>query len=111
MKIDEIRKKLCDCEISIIYHIIDNNGSEIDKSILKMLKSTIDEGRCVYTEEEAIQYLCKYINNTYNYTQSDEKKRSYVKGVILKEYLNHLGDNEQKKIYFTGFITEYLTPA
>ena len=101
----------CISDKDIIYHIIDNNGSEIDKSILKMLKSTIDEGRCVYTEEEAIQYLCKYINNTYNYTQSDEKKRSYVKGVILKEYLNHLGDNEQKKIYFTGFMVNKLLKA
>ena len=29
-----------------------------------MLKSTIDEGSFIQTEEEAINYLCKYINNT-----------------------------------------------
>ena len=67
----------------IIYHIIDNDDSKIDRLILKMLKSTIDEGSFIQTEEEAINYLFKYINNTYNYTQSDEKKRAYVKDVIL----------------------------
>ena len=76
-----------------------------------MLKSTIDEGSFIQTEEEAINYLCKYINNTYNYTQSDEKKRAYVKDVILEEYLNHLGEDKQKKIFFTGFMINKLIKA
>ena len=101
----------CNSDKDIIYHIIDNDDSEIDKLILKMLKSTIDEGSFIKTEEEAIQYLCKYINNTYNYTQSDEKKRSYVQEVILKEYLNHLGESLQKKIFFTGYMVNKLLKA
>jgi DNA-directed RNA polymerase II subunit RPB2 len=101
----------CISDKEIIYHIIDNDNSKIDSLILKMLKSTIDDCNGIFTEEEAIQYLCKYINNTYNYTQSDEKKRSYVKDVILKEYLNHLGDDNRKKVYFTGYMVNKLLKA
>ena len=98
----------CITDKEIIYHIIDNNDSEIDRLILKMLKSTIDEGCFIKTEEEAINYLCKHINNTYNYTQSEDKKKSYVKDVILEEYLNHLGTDKHKKIYFTGYMVNKL---
>ena len=64
----------------VIYYIIDNNGSEIDHILLKMLGATIDEGSSVRTEEEAILYLSKYINNTYNYVQSEEKKITVTPG-------------------------------
>ncbi len=47
----------CGSDKDIIYHIIDNNKSEIDHLLLKMLKSTIDEGSFIRTEEEAILYL------------------------------------------------------
>jgi DNA-directed RNA polymerase II subunit RPB2 len=101
----------CITDKEIIYHIIDNDNSEIDRLILKMLKPTIDEGSFIKTEEEAIHYLCKYINNTYNYTQSEEKKKIYVKDVILEEYLNHLGYDKQKKIFFTGYMINKLIKA
>ena len=98
----------CGSDKDVIYYIIDNNGSEIDHILLKMLGATIDEGSSVRTEEEAILHLSKYINNTYNYVQSEEKKINYVKDVILKEYLNHLGDDKQKKLYFTGYMVNKL---
>ena len=37
-----------------------------------------------------------------------KKKNNYVKDCILKEYLNHLGDDIQKKIYFTGLMVNKL---
>ena len=63
----------CGSDKDIIYHIIDNNGTDIDRILLKMLKSTIEESYKIRTEEEALIYLSKYINNTYNYVQNDEK--------------------------------------
>ena len=89
----------CGSDKDIIYHIIDNDNSSIDHTLLKLLGSTINEGSIVKTEEEAIIYLSKYINNTYNYVQSEEKKVNYVKDVILKEYLNHLGNDKQKRYF------------
>ena len=101
----------CITDKEIIYHIIDNDKSEIDNLILKMMRSTIEEGNVVKTEVEAIEYLSKYINNTYNYVQSDEKKKAYVKNIILKEFLNHLGDSSIKKVYFIGHMINKLLKA
>ena len=98
----------CGSDKDIIYYIIDNNGSDIDHIILKMLRSTIEESYQIRTEEEAINYMSKYINNTYNYVQSEEKKISYVKDVILMEYLNHLDNDNRKKIFFTGYMVNKL---
>ena len=98
----------CGSDKDIIYHIIDNDKSNIDIIILKMLNASIEESKNIRTTEEAIIYLTKYINNTYNYTQTEEKKIKYVKEVILNEYLNHVGNHLVKKIYFTGLMANKL---
>ena len=91
-----------------IYHIIDNNNSTIDKNILKILKPSIEEAREIMTEPEAIIYISQHMNNNNYYTQNEEKKINYVKEVILKEYLNHLGDDFEKKMFFTGLMINKL---
>tara|TARA_B100000686_G_C16805214_1_gene989492 strand:- start:6714 stop:10157 length:3444 start_codon:yes stop_codon:yes gene_type:complete len=98
----------CGSDKDIIYHIIDNDGSEIDTVILRILNETIEESKNIKTTEEAILYLSKNINNTYNFTQTEEKKVKYVKDVILKEYLNHVGTSKIKKIFFTGYMVNKL---
>ena len=98
----------CESDKEIIYHVIDNNNSSIDMNILKILKPSIEEAREVMTETEAIIYISKHINNNTYYTQNEEKKVKYVKECILNEYLNHLGDNFEKKIYFTGLMVNKL---
>ena len=98
----------CETDKEIVYHIIDNNESKIDKTILKVLKLSIDEAYEIKTEAEAIKYISKNINNNTYYIQNEEKKISYVKKVILKEYLNHVGNDVQKKIFFTGNMVNKL---
>ena len=98
----------CGSDKEIVYYIIDNNNSTIDANILKILKLSIEEAYDVKTEEEAIRYISKYINNNNYYIQNEEKKINYVRQVILKEYLNHLGNDEQKKIFFTGYMVNKL---
>ena len=58
----------------IIYHIIDNNNSSIDRDILKILKLSIEEAFEIQSESEAIIYISKHINNNTYYTQNEEKK-------------------------------------
>ena len=98
----------CETDKEIVYHIIDNDNSQIDKNILKVLKSSIEEAYTIKTETEAITYISRYINNNTYYVQNEEKKINYVKNCIIKEYLNHLGDDHQKKIYFTGYMVNKL---
>ena len=98
----------CISDKEIIFNIIDNNDSTIDTNILKLLKLSIEEAADINTEAEAILYISKYVNNNNYYTQNEEKKINYVKTCILKEYLNHLGDDPIKKIYFTGYMVNRL---
>ena len=72
----------CESDKEIIYHVIDNNNSSIDMNILKILKPSIEEAREVMTENEAVIYISKFINNNSYYTQNEEKKINYVKDCI-----------------------------
>ncbi len=98
----------CGSDKDIIYHIIDNDKSKLDENILKMLKPSIEEAIDIHTEAEAIVYISKYINNNNYYIQDEEKKINYVRESILKEFLNHLGIDKKKKIYFTGYMVNKL---
>ena len=98
----------CETDKDIVYHIIDNNNSTIDENILKMLKPSIEEAFEIRTTAEAISYISENINNTYYYVQNEDKKLSYIKETVLTEYLNHLGDDKQKKIFFTGMMVNKL---
>ena len=47
----------CIPDKEIVYYIIDNDNSNIDKNILKILKNSIIEGSTVNSEAEAIEFL------------------------------------------------------
>jgi len=98
----------CISDKEIIYHIIDNDKSDIDISIMKILKLSILEASEIHTESEAIEYMTKYINNNNNnFVQSLDRKIKYVKDTILKDYLIHL-KSTQDKIFYTGFMVNKL---
>ena len=98
----------CESDKEIVYHIIDNDNSTIDMNMLKVLKLSIEEAYDIKTESEAIIYISKYINNNTYYVQNEEKKINYVKECILKEFLNHLGKDNRKKVFFTGLMVNKL---
>jgi len=97
----------CETDKDIIHYIINNDGSDIDQYLLKMLKLSLEDSSQILTEKEAISYISQHINNVNGYVQTEEKKISYVKDYILKDYLNHL-DNPLKKLHFTGFMVNRL---
>ena len=97
----------CGTDKDIFHYIIDNNGSETDKNIMKMLRLSIEEAYHIKNETDAIKYISNELNNVY-YIQNEDKKIKYVKDHILKEYLNHLDGDLQKKIFFTGYMVNKL---
>lgn len=98
----------CQTDKEIVFYIINNDKTTIDENILKVLKPSIVEAREIRTQSEAILYISKSINHNFNYVQNEEKKIEYVKDCILKEHLNHLGDDPIKKCYFTGLMINKL---
>jgi len=100
----------CETDKDIIQYIINNDDSQNDKGIIKCLRLSLIESSDISTEKEAVQYISNYINNINGYVQTEEKKISYVKDYILKDYLNHLG-TPLKKLHYTGFMVHRLVKA
>jgi DNA-directed RNA polymerase II subunit RPB2 len=98
----------CETDRDIVHYILNNDGSDIDNTILKILKPSIEEAMDVRTENEAIIYISKHMNHNNYYIQNEEKKINYINKCILKEYLNHVGDNPIKKLYLTGNMLQKL---
>jgi DNA-directed RNA polymerase II subunit RPB2 len=99
----------CITEKEIIYHIIDNNdeNSEIDNKIIKILKNSIDQVEGIYTESEAIEYISNNIVNNYSIVQPLDRRIKYVKETVLKDYLSHL-DTPLDKVFYTGYMVNKL---
>ena len=90
--------KACGCltDKEIIYSIIDNNDSEIDIEMIRLLKSSIMACSEIRTEREAINYLAKYLNNC-NSSFTNEMKYKYCKSILKNEYLCHLQKRNTNK--------------
>ena len=97
----------CISDKEIIFNIIDNDKSKLDEKIIKMLKKTIEDSSEICTQKEAFNYIVEKLPNTY-FSQSDDKKLEYVKKTVLKDYLNHLGEDNDKKVIYTGFMVNRL---
>ncbi len=96
----------CLTDKEIIYHVIDNDNGEIDKVMIKLLKGTLSENDNIYTEEEAISYISKFINND-NSNYNDSVKYEYTKNIVKKDLLPHL-NTDLKKIHFIGLMINNL---
>ena len=97
----------CLTDKEIIYFIIDNNQSELDCEMIKLLKNSILDSSDIYTEIDAIKYISRHINHI-NTSFTNEMKMNYTKSILLKEYLPHLEQNSFHKIYFTGLMVNKL---
>jgi len=101
----------CASDKEICHYIIDNNGSDIDSVILKILRPSIVEGSGIISQMDAINYMVKYINTTnYNsYTNVCESvKINYIKNTVIKDILPHLGEDRLKKSFFLGRMVNKL---
>jgi len=101
----------CNADKDIYYHIIDNNGGATDNEMIKILRNSIQEGQEILTQNEAIRYIIKYINNTNyaNYQNATEKvKMDYVVNNVIRDIFPHLGQCVVKKIYYLGLMVNKL---
>ena len=92
----------CTTDKEILYHIIDNDGSDIDNALVKILYGSLLENENVYNEMEAIKYLSNHINLSNN-SFSDDIKIDYTKSIVKNDLLPHL-DSDMKKIHFLGIM-------
>ena len=96
----------CLTDKEILYYIIDNDGSEIDNIIIKILHGSLLENENVYTELDATKYISNHVNLTKN-SFSDDIKYDYTKNIIKKDLLPHL-HTDMKKLHFLGIMINKL---
>ena len=97
----------CITDKEIIYHIIDNDNSDMDNFILKMIRKSFTETTDCQTEFDAIMYITKYINHS-NTSFLDEMKYEYCKNILKRDLLPHLGNDGKKKIQYLGLMINKL---
>ena len=95
----------CNSDKEILYFIIDNDKSELDLQIAKIVSLSLKENTDINDNASAIQYISKRIlsNNKFN----SLLKISYCKNILDKEYLPHLNTNLEK-LYYTGLMVNKL---
>lgn len=95
----------CNSDKEILYFIIDNDKSELDLQIAKIVSISLKENTDINDNASAIQYISKRIisNNKFN----SLLKISYCKNILDKEYLPHLNTNLEK-LYYTGLMVNKL---
>ena len=96
----------CLTDKEILYYIIDNDGSEIDNIMIKILHNSLICNEDIYTELDAIKYISNHINLSNN-SFSDDIKLDYTKNIIKKDLLPHL-DTDIKKLHFLGLMINKL---
>ena len=98
----------CITDKEILYHIIDNDNSSEENNIIKILyKSLMNKSNC-HSENDAINYISKYINHSTNVNFTQEMKNEFCKNIIKRDLLPHLGTDNKKKINFIGLMINKL---
>jgi DNA-directed RNA polymerase II subunit RPB2 len=84
---------------------------EKDKFIYyQLLRGSLEETNCIKTSDLSKEYLSKYVNMMgYNRDQAEQQRRmTYLNDIIKNDFLPHLGNNNNKKIYFLGLMVKIL---
>ena len=97
----------CLSDREILYYIIDNNGSQNDSQMIQMLYPSLYDSQGYTCETKAQLYISEYIQN-YNNTLNADMKLLYLKSILEKEFLPHLGKSVLKKLYFMGLMINKL---
>jgi DNA-directed RNA polymerase II subunit RPB2 len=98
----------CITDKQICYHIINNDNSKLDNSILSLIKPSIIEASSINTQTDAIRYLSNYINpSNSNIHNTDEIKFKYIKNTVLNDIILH-ESSFNKKIHYLGYMIQKL---
>ena len=96
-----------DSDKDIIKYIINDLGIKNNR-LLYSLQDTIIEGQECNSQSEAYEYIIKYIQ-TYGQPkdiQLDiERKKGFVRDILEKDFLPHIGKDLLNKIFYLGYMS------
>lgn len=96
-----------------IYEMILSNVDAAGSNYTNLLLPSVEEARSkgATTQETALQYISRQLNLTFNkdfQEQDKDIKLKYVKDILNRELLPHIGQNNRKKAFFLGHMTHKL---
>ena len=94
----------------IVEHIVLDVDNHQNKELIDLLKPSIEEAEPIQNSKIALEYISKY--TTYNIYMkngdSEQDKINLINNIIIKNLFPHLGDNNIKKAYYLGLMTNKL---
>tara|TARA_B100000767_G_scaffold275476_1_gene312619 strand:- start:3178 stop:6789 length:3612 start_codon:yes stop_codon:yes gene_type:complete len=94
----------------ILKYII-NNLSIKNNKLMFLLQETIEEGSTIKTQSEAYDYIIKYVQSfgtPKDIVLENNRKRGYVKGILEKDILPHVGNVIKNKLFYLGYMVKNL---
>lgn len=95
----------------IIQHIVFDVDNVKNQKLINELAATIEDASDIYTQEDAITYLTKYIGITgkpKEYLEKPEITRNVIIQIIKNDFLPHVGPNLCRKAAYLGYMVRKL---
>ena len=96
------------------YILLEKNIDDVDmlNKYKQFLRTSIEEASPVKTQEEALEYMGKYINITgYNRDKAEHNRPKLVTDILTRDFLPHIGQTSNdlnKKALFLGYMVKCL---
>jgi DNA-directed RNA polymerase beta subunit len=98
----------------IIEHIVYDLATPLAQKIANEMKGSIDEGSCVNTPNQALEYLSRYLNISgypKEILQSREHRLNIIRNILRDEFLPHVGEEYSKKALYLGYMVNRMFKA
>lgn len=95
----------------ILQHIVMDTENPKHQRLLSELVATVEDASEIHTQEEAIQYMMRYIGITgtpREYLEQPEVARRIVVQIIQNDFLPHVGKSLRRKALYLGSMVNKL---
>jgi DNA-directed RNA polymerase II subunit RPB2 len=94
----------------ILKYIINDLGIKNNR-VLYLLQETIEESSDIKTQSEAYDYIIKFVSSfgqPKDIQLENNRKKGYVKDILEKDVLPHVGNLVKNKLFYLGYMVNNL---
>ena len=98
-------------DVEILEHIIYDIEDTKHQRFLSEMMATIEDSSEIHTQEEALQYLSKYIGITgtpREYLEQPDVARKMTMQILHNDFLPHVGKNLRRKALYIGIMVKKI---
>lgn len=95
----------------VLQHILFDMDDEKNRRLLNEMAATVDDASDIYTQEQALKFLMRYVGITgtpKEYLEQPEQARKILLQVIRNDFLPHVGPSFQRKALYLGYMVRKL---